>query len=106
MVKEIDVSSLNVKISEETDLYLLDIRSAGEVVRGVLPSSQHVPMHLLPLRITEFPKDKDIYLYCHSGSRSYHACQYLMQQGVTNVVNVQGGILSWARSGFEVITPE
>jgi rhodanese-related sulfurtransferase len=103
MIKEVDATELKSQLAAGREIYLLDIRSAGEVARGVLPNSQHLPMHLLPLRMGEFPADKDVVLYCHSGQRSYHACSHLMGQGFDNVINLRGGILDWARSGFEVV---
>ncbi|RDH87611.1 MAG: sulfurtransferase [endosymbiont of Escarpia spicata] len=102
LVQEIDSSDLQARISEGDDFYLLDIRSAGEVAQGMLPDSDHMPMHVIPLRMEELPKDKDVILYCHSGARSYHACAYLIQQGFENVINLRGGILGWARSGYQV----
>ncbi len=104
VVKEIDSQELNARLAAEEDVYLLDIRSEAEVVRGMLPQSSHLPMHLIPLRMNEFPKDKEIVLYCRSGARSYHACMYLMQQGFRNVVNLRGGIIDWDRNGFDIVT--
>ena len=103
MVNEIDSIQLDNKLATDKELYLLDIRSDAEVVHGMLPNSTHLPMHLLPVRISEFPKDRDIILYCRSGARSYHACRYLMQQGFNNVINLKGGIIDWARNGFEIV---
>ncbi len=102
MVKEIDSDELQTRIAKGDDVVLLDIRSAGELVQGMLPEAEHLPMHLIPLRINDLPKDKDVVLYCHSGARSYHACAYLAQQGFDNAINLQGGILGWARSGFQL----
>ncbi|MCU7922268.1 MAG: sulfurtransferase [Candidatus Thiodiazotropha sp. (ex Dulcina madagascariensis)] len=102
MIKEIDAGDLQSRIAEGDEYLLLDIRSAGELVQGVLPDAEHLPMHLLPLRMSELPKDKDVILYCHSGARSYHACAYLAQQGFSNVINLRGGILNWARSGYQL----
>lgn len=102
MIKEIDAYDLQARIAENDDFMLLDIRSAGELAQGVLPEAEHLPMHLIPLRISELPKDKDVILYCHSGARSYHACSYLAQQGYDNVINLRGGILGWARSGYQL----
>jgi len=104
MIKEIDAYDLQTRIAEGDDFVLLDIRSAGELAQGVLPDAEHMPMHLIPLRISELPKDKDVILYCHSGARSYHACAYLAQQGFTNAINLRGGILGWARSGYQLAT--
>ena len=102
MVKEIDSVELEHRVSSGNDLVLLDIRSEAEVMHGMLPNSRHLPMHLIPLRMTEFPQDKDIVLYCRSGARSYHACMYLMQNGIQNVINLKGGIIDWARNGFDI----
>lgn len=104
MIKEIDAYDLQTRIAEGDDFVLLDIRSAGELAQGVLPDAEHMPMHLIPLRISELPKDKDVILYCHSGARSYHACAYLAQQGFSNAINLRGGILGWARSGYQLAT--
>ena len=99
MVKEIDACELQEKMSQSESFLLLDIRSAGELVQGVLPDAEHLPMHLIPTRMNELPRDRDVVLYCHSGARSYHACVFLAQQGYDNVINLRGGILGWARSG-------
>ncbi|MBW9267900.1 MAG: rhodanese-like domain-containing protein [Candidatus Thiodiazotropha sp. (ex. Lucinisca nassula)] len=102
MIQEIDAHDLQARINEGDDFLLLDIRSAGEIAQGVLPDAEHLPMHLIPLKISDLPKDKAIILYCHSGARSYHACAYLAQQGFQNAINLRGGILGWARSGFQL----
>ncbi len=101
-IKEIDASALDARMADGGDFLLLDIRSAGELAQGVLPDAEHIPMHLIPVRLPELPKDKDLILYCHSGARSYHACAYLAQQGFENAVNLRGGILGWARSGYRL----
>ncbi len=104
MIKEIDSLDLQQRLASGSDILLLDIRSEGEVVHGILPGAQHIPMHLLPVRMHEFPRDTPLVLYCRSGARSYHACSYLMQQGFENVINLRGGIIAWAREGHQ-ITP-
>jgi len=100
VVKEIDVQALQARRAEGDDFLLLDIRGGGELSHGMLPDAQHIPMHLIPARIHDLPRDRDVVLYCHSGARSYHACSYLKQQGFDNAVNLRGGILAWARSGY------
>jgi rhodanese-related sulfurtransferase len=103
VVTEIDSTELKSRLSSDEGPYLLDIRSEAEVVHGMLPDSTHLPMHLIPLRMNDFPKDKEIVLYCRSGARSYHACMYLMQQGMQNVINLKGGIIDWARQGYQIV---
>jgi len=105
MVKEIDAESLQARMEAGEQVRLLDIRSETEVLHGVLPQSEHLPMHLIPLRMNELPIDEEVVLYCRSGARSYHACAYLAQQGFENVLNLRGGIIDWARNGYSVESP-
>lgn len=104
-VKELDVSELKNRMDAGDDLLLLDIRSQAEVMQGVLPGSEHLPMHMIPLKLRDLPRDKDVVLYCRSGARSYHACAFLEQQGMSNVYNLRGGIIDWARHGYEIAAP-
>lgn len=109
MIKEIDSETLQARLAGQqgdsatgSDLLLVDIRTPEEVAAGAIPAAIHIPMHLLPLRMAELPRDRDLVLYCRSGARSYHACQYLAQQGVGNAINLRGGIIAWARHGFAI----
>jgi rhodanese-related sulfurtransferase len=106
LVKEIDASGLKARIDAGEDIALIDIRSDAEVAQGILPNAEHLAMHLIPLRMHDLPKDKDVVLYCRSGARSYHACNFLSQQGIGNVINLHGGIIAWARHGFEIAAPQ
>jgi len=105
VVTEIDSASLRARLTASDDVYLLDIRTPAEVAQGAIPGAAYLPMHLLPLRMHELPRDRDVVLYCRSGARSYHACAYLAQQGFDKVVNLRGGILAWAREGFPIESP-
>lgn len=106
LVKEIEANELKSRLDNGDDVVLLDIRSDAEVAQGILPDSEHMAMHLIPLRMQDLPKDKDIVLYCRSGARSYHACNFLNQQGVSNVLNLRGGIIAWARQGYDIVAPQ
>jgi rhodanese-related sulfurtransferase len=102
VIDEIDSAELWQRLAQGDDIQLIDIRTQAEVAQGVLPGARHLPMHLIPLRLDELPRDRDIVLYCRSGARSYHACAYLAQQGYRNVLNLRGGIIGWARGGYEI----
>jgi rhodanese-related sulfurtransferase len=105
-IREIASTELKSRIDAGEAIEILDIRSEAELAQGILPRSQHLPMHLIPLKISDLPKDRDVILYCRSGARSFQACAYLAQQGVTNVINLRGGIIDWANKGFEIGLPQ
>lgn len=44
-----------------------------------------------------------MYVICQSGSRSRTACAHLVEQGLTNVVNVEGGTAAWRQAGLPVV---
>ena len=106
MVNEIASESLHERLAKGDDLLLVDIRTSAEVGQGAIPGAMELPMHLIPLRMSELPKDKDVVLYCRSGARSYQACAYLLQQGHPQVLNLRGGIIAWARHGYEIDLPK
>jgi len=106
VIQETDSETLHQRLAAGERVRLVDIRSSGEVAQGIIPGSEHLPMHLIPLRLPDLPKDQELVLYCRSGARSYHACMYLAQQGYSRVVNLRGGIVAWARHGFEIAAPD
>lgn len=105
MINEIDSLALKARLDAGEDLLLVDIRTPAEVAQGIITGCMTLPMHLIPLRMNELPKDRDVVLYCRSGARSYQACAYLAQQGHERVLNLRGGIIAWARHGYEIAPP-
>lgn len=95
-IKEMDVDSLD---AGKEGIHLIDVRTEGEVARGVINGAIHIPLHLLPLRATEIPQDKPVVIYCNSGARSAQACAFMNGKGFENMHNLAGGIMAWARSG-------
>ena len=105
VVNEIDSESLHRRLEAGEELLLVDIRTPGEVTGGAIPGARMLPMHLLPLQLQELPQDRDLVLYCRSGARSYQSSAYLKQQGWGRVLNLRGGIIDWARHGYEIAPP-
>jgi rhodanese-related sulfurtransferase len=102
VVTEIDSESLRARLDNGDDILLVDVRTPSEVAQGALPNALHIPMAAIPVRAGELPRDRDLVIYCRSGARSYHTCQFLAQQGFDNAVNLRGGIIAWARHGYEI----
>ncbi|MDD8017089.1 MAG: rhodanese-like domain-containing protein [Bacteroidota bacterium] len=75
---------------------MLDVRTAGERSSRSIPSSLHIPLHELKLRMKDLKKyqGKEIICYCASGSRSINAALQLKKAGFT-AGNLEGGIASW-----------
>ncbi len=69
---------------------LLDCRTDGEFARAHIPGALRVPLDDLRGRLDELPRDRDIWVHCQSGLRSYVACRILSQHGFS-CANVAGG---------------
>lgn len=104
-INEIDVHELDrLRAAPNEPLLLLDVRSQMEVLQGKIDGSEHLPLHLLPLRAQDLPRDKRIVIYCRTGARSAQACAYLSSNfGMTNTYNLVGGIVSWAQNGKPIV---
>lgn len=89
-----------VTVSElPDDVLMVDVREPDEWAAGHAPGAVHIPMGDVPARIDELPAtDDSLAVVCRSGGRSGRVVQWLVQQGF-DVVNVEGGMQSWARSG-------
>lgn len=84
------VRQLHWKEALEGGGYILDTRTDAEYVYGHIDGAIHIPVDSLRAHIDEIPRDKPVYVYCHSGLRSYIACRILSQNGI-ECFNISGG---------------
>ncbi len=82
---------------------IVDIRNPGEWNTRHLPNSVNVPLGHLIERIGEIPRTKRIAVHCAGGYRSSIAVSILNQYGITNVIELAGGIAAWEAAKFEAV---
>jgi NADPH-dependent 2,4-dienoyl-CoA reductase/sulfur reductase-like enzyme/peroxiredoxin family protein/rhodanese-related sulfurtransferase/TusA-related sulfurtransferase len=75
---------------------ILDIREEEELDLGLIKGSVHIPLDDLRNRLDELDKNKKIVAYCAIGIRGYIAGRILMQNGFTDVYNLNGGYNTFA----------
>ena len=88
--------------AKDKSLYLLDVRTPGEVAQGAIQGAVNIPIDELPKRVEEIPKDKEILAYCRSGARSGLATMYLRARGF-KVNSLDHGIHEWEEAGFPTV---
>ena len=76
---------------------LIDVRTPAEVAEGMAPGAINIPLQEIQQRLAEFPKDKDLLIYCRSGKRSMAASNFLIENGYEKVFNVVGGFLAFPK---------
>jgi molybdopterin/thiamine biosynthesis adenylyltransferase/rhodanese-related sulfurtransferase len=94
----ITATELNERLRKGDDLFLLDVREPMEWDAGHLEQAKHVPLRQVPGALGDIPRDREIVCICRSGGRSAQAQQYLRQNGYDRVLNLSGGMKSWAAS--------
>ncbi len=97
MVKEITVQELKKWQEEEKDFQLVDVRKPYEWDIANL-NAELIVLDTLPQQVEKIKKDVPVVIHCRSGARSANAIRFLQEQhGYTNLYNLQGGILAWAK---------
>lgn len=83
-----------------TDVQLVDVREPYEVELASLPGFDVLPLSEYAEWSDQiqgrFDPTKATVVLCHHGVRSAQMCQWLINQGFTNVQNVVGGIDAYA----------
>ena len=49
--------------------------------------------------VRDWPRERQIIVYCEHGERSLRATQYLKQQGFENIRSLKGGYAAWSEAG-------
>lgn len=71
---------------------IIDVREPEEWHDFHLADSKLIPLGTLPKQVHQLNKKQKIYVLCAHGIRSLYAAKYMLEQGFTDVVNVDGGI--------------
>ncbi len=66
---------------DTTEAFLLDVRDPEEFRGGSIDGAVNIPLGKLRKRCDELPRQREIWVYCKEGHRSYYACRFLAQNG-------------------------
>ena len=92
---------------------LIDIRDVRELSKiGRIADAVHAPRGMIefwadpksPYHKEIFATEKTLVLVCASGWRSALAAKTLIEMGMNNVHDLEGGFGAWAKSGQAIIT--
>jgi len=102
-LKELSVGDVKKKLKSKGTL-IVYLRDTAECIdNGVIPGSYHVSRGILEFSADPkcehykdfFSKEKDIILYCHTGSRSALASATLKYMGYKKITHMKGGFKLW-----------
>lgn len=96
-MKEINVN----EIDRIVDPIVIDVREDYELEEtGTIKGAIHIPMNEIQNRLNEITKEREIYILCRSGVRSYNVAKYLNQIGY-EAINLDGGIIDYKGELFK-----
>ena len=93
---EITVHKLNELRDEDKKIQILDVREDTERDHAHVKGTIHIKLSEIANRYIELDGQKNIFVMCHTGTRSQTVVKWLKSQGYMFSVNVLGGIDAWA----------
>ena len=78
------------KFIDHDHFVFLDLRTQEEHDHLLFPRTLHIPIHELPDRIDEVPRDKFVITFCLSGFRAAMGYAFLRTQGYYEVKAMKG----------------
>jgi rhodanese-related sulfurtransferase len=82
---------------------VLDIRNPLEWQIGHIPKSVNIPLNRMQERLAEVPRGRRIAVHCAGGYRSSIAASILQQYGITNLIEMAGGLAAWEAAKLPVV---
>ncbi len=100
-MKTITVAELKVKLADNPELHLLDVREPDEHAAFNIGGTLLPLGHILSMQTDDIAdwQNEEIICYCRSGMRSMQAAMMMESLGFTNVTNLSGGVLAWQEMG-------
>ena len=89
---------LNEYITKNSNIVLVDVRESWEYSVVSIKDSIHIPISEIQNRMHDFKEDQTIVFICHHGIRSRMVGNYFQQNDFENIINLRGGIDSWAKT--------
>ena len=90
--------------ASDDDTMFVDVRERDEWDAARLPRFELKPLSAAGEWLETLPRDKKLVVVCKAGVRSERACAALAQCGYDDLVNVEGGIMTYAQA-YELPAP-
>ena len=103
-VNKITAEEANTKLTEESGIILVDVRTEDEYFETHIPNAILLPVETIGENAKAVIPEKDAiyFVYCRSGNRSAAASKVLVEMGYENIYDL-GGINDWP---YETVTGE
>ena len=96
-MESFEITLEDMKIKQNQDAIIIDVRSSQEYNEGHLSGAINIPYYEIKRNISKFVKDKtqEIVVYCQEGVRSKQAYKILKKLNYEKVFNLYKGLDNW-----------
>lgn len=96
MMKNLTPAEAKQILGEQEGVRLIDVREKWEYETARIENSELMPLSEFNDHFPKLKKEDNLIIVCHHGNRSFTVSSFLVQNGFTNVSNLEGGIDAWA----------
>ncbi len=95
-------SDFQKKISELPNAPIVDVRTPDEFNKSHIKNAVNININdeNFSNLISKLDKNKPVFVYCLSGSRSAYATRVMNENGFKEVYNLSGGMIKWHAAGL------
>ena len=102
--ERISAPLLAEQLSSADPPLVLDVRNPREWLTRHIEGSVNIPLGHLQERLGEIPRSRSIAVHCAGGYRSSIAASILHQNGITNLIEMAGGLAAWDAAKLPVVS--
>tara|TARA_B100001996_G_C18652715_1_gene590048 strand:- start:1473 stop:1790 length:318 start_codon:yes stop_codon:yes gene_type:complete len=95
---EMTALELNEYVNNNSNAILIDVREGWEYNIAYIKDSIHIPISEIQNKMYDYDEEETIVFICHHGIRSRMVGIYFEQNDYKNIINLRGGIDSWAKT--------
>lgn len=102
-LKRLSAPELKAIMDNGEAVTIIDVRTPEEYRQGHIPGSISVPLDTIK-DLESVSYEGNVVLYCTAGVRSRKAGRMFAAKGLSDLMDLKGGIKDWASFGGEVVT--
>lgn len=92
-------------MNNHDDALIVDIRTAAEYKSGHIKGAKNTPLNEFASALENYAdcKNKDVLIYCNSGTTASRAIKLLKKAGFEKINNLEGGIAAWKEANMPLV---
>ena len=98
MMLSISAEELKTRLEAGQTPVMLDVREEWEFEICNIAGSVNISMSDTDKMLETLNPDNETVVICHHGMRSFQVASFLKENGFNNIMNLEGGVDSWAKT--------